>query len=273
MKAVAFDYARAEDSGAAVKLLAEANGHARPIAGGQSLGPMLNLRLTQPSLLVDVRACADLKGTLDEGDAIVYGAGITHAELEDGAVPDATGGWLQHAARRIAYRSVRNVGTVGGSLAHADPAADWLTVMLAFDAEIIARGPDGLRAVALQDFVTGPFSHVLADNELIVAVRIGKRDSSARVGYRKLSVKVGEFARALSVVVDDPARGTRRAVVGAIERVPLVIDGEDLLSVDVPRAETILAERLPRLSGPWLRIHAVNLARAVADLSANGSAP
>ena len=104
MKAPPFEYACARDAAHAVSLLAEAQGSARPIAGGQSLGPMLNLRLVRPGLLIDVRACPDLRGFVDEGDAIVYGAAVTHAEVEDGAVPDALDGRLSAAARGIAYR-------------------------------------------------------------------------------------------------------------------------------------------------------------------------
>lgn len=266
MKATAFDYVRARDSAHAVQLLAEADGHARPIAGGQSLGPMLNLRLTRPDLLVDLGRCDDLRGVAYEDDALIYGAGLTHADIEDGVVTDATGGWLQHAARRIAYRAVRNRGTLGGSLAHADPAADWLSVMLAFGADAIVRGNDGLRAMPLEDFVVGPFATALEPHELLVAARVPRRERACRVGYRKLSVKLGEFARALAVVVDDRERGTQRAVVGAIERVPLVLEGEDAMVDGVESAERLIGARLPQLDRAWRRIHAVNLSRAVDDL-------
>jgi carbon-monoxide dehydrogenase medium subunit len=129
VKPAAFEYHRADSVDDAIRVLGQAGERGRPIAGGQSLGPMLNLRLARPEVLVDIRNCPSLRGFVDEGDSIVYGAGVTHAEFEDGQVPDATGGWLQHAARRIAYRAIRNRGTMGGSLAHADPAADWGTVL------------------------------------------------------------------------------------------------------------------------------------------------
>lgn len=268
MKPVAFEYARARDATHAVELLGDSKGHARPIAGGQSLGPMLNLRLTRPDLLVDIRTCPDLRGCTDEGDAIVYGAALTHAEIEDGAVPDACGGWLAGTARRIAYRSVRNRGTLGGSLAHADPAGDWLPVLLALRAEVIIRGRGGLRAMMLASFVTGPFTTALGGDEVLVGIRVRKRSGAARLGYSKLSVKAGEFAKALAVVLLDPARGEARAVVGAIERVPLVLDDARALINDPSTVEGAIAERLPRLSGPTLRMHAVTLARAIQSLEA-----
>jgi len=136
VKPVAFDYAAAKDSAAAIALLVQADG-AKLIAGGQSLGPMLNLRLARPLTLVDVLRAADMRGARDEGDTILYGGAVTHAEVEDGVVPDATSGWLAAVARRIAYRGVRNRGTIGGSLAHADPAADWVNVLTALGGEVV----------------------------------------------------------------------------------------------------------------------------------------
>ena len=110
------------------------------IAGGQSLMPMLNLRLVRPTKLIDLRNLGDLRQVQDDGDALIYGAGITHAMIEDGRVPDATPGWLSSIAGDIAYRAVRNRGTIGGSLAHADPAADWLSALTALGGEVHAFG-------------------------------------------------------------------------------------------------------------------------------------
>ena len=203
MKPAAFDYAAAEDAGAASALLAQAAG-AKPIAGGQSLGPMLNLRLARPPALVDVSRAADMRSVRDEGDAIVYGGAVTHAEIEDGVVPDATPGWLASVARHIAYRAVRNRGTIGGSLAHADPAADWVNVLTALGGEVLLAGKDAARTVALTDFFTGPFATVLADDEVIAGVRLAKRGTAARWGYWKFCLKVGDFAKASAAVLIDP---------------------------------------------------------------------
>ena len=271
MKPAPFEYRRARDAAHAVALLGEAEGDARPVAGGQSLGPMLNLRLARPALLVDIRTCPDLRGYTREDDAVVYGAAVTHAEIEDGRVPDPTGGCLAHAARRIAYRAVRNRGTLGGSIAHADPAADWLTVLLALDAEVICHGPEGARAMALADFVIGPFTTALGPGEIVVGIRVPARDEGFRFGYRKLSVKCGEFARAFSAVARDPARDRVTAVVGAVERVPLRFLGEEALVPDVHAAEALLRERLPDLDAVSRRLHGVTLARAVAALSPAGA--
>ena len=270
MKAAAFEYVCARDAAHAVEALAAADGFAKPIAGGQSLGPMLNLRLTEPDLLVDVRTCPDLRGYRDEGDAIYYGAAVTHAEIEDGAVPDPCHGWMAAAARRIAYRVVRNRGTLGGSIAHADPAADWLVVLFLLGAEIVVLGRDGTRTVALREFVTGPFSTVLGVDEVLAGVRVTKRSPRVRYGYRKIAVKAGEFATAFCVALLDPERGESRAVLGAIERPPITIDDVSILS-DTAGAETFVNDRVAGLDAPTARLHAVTLRRAVRMLDNSGA--
>ena len=265
MKAAPFDYVRARDAAHAVELLAAAEGFAKPIAGGQSLGPMLNLRLVEPDLLVDVRTCPDLRGCRDDGESILYGAAVTHSEIEDGAVPDPCHGWLAAAARRIAYRAVRNRGTLGGSVAHADPAADWLVVLLLLGAEVVVLGPGGTRTATLAEFVTGPFSTALGEGEVLAAIRIAKRSDRVRYGYRKLAMKVGEFAIAFCVALEDPERGESRAVLGALERPPIGIN--DLSNVsDTASAEAFVIARVPGLDAPTVRLHAVALRRAVHDL-------
>ena len=271
MKAAPFDYVRARDAAHAVELLTPADGErfAKIIAGGQSLGPMLNLRLAEPDLLVDVRTCPDLRRHHDEGETILYGAAVTHSEIEDGTAPDPCHGWLSSAARRIAYRAVRNRGTIGGSIAHADPAADWLVVLLLLDAEVVVLGPRGMRTAALAEFVTGPFSTGLGADELLVAIRVAKRSPRVRYGYRKTATKVGEFATAFCVALEDPARGESRATLGAIERPPIVID--DLSDVSTTTgAEALVHARVPGLDAPSLRLHAVTLRRAVRELAESG---
>ena len=265
MKAARFGYARARDAAHAVELLAAAQGYAKIIAGGQSLGPMLNLRLVEPDTLVDVRACPDLRGCRDDGTAVVFGAAVTHSEIEDGAVPDPCHGWLAAAARRIAYRAVRNRGTIGGSIAHADPAADWLVVLLLLGAEVVVLGPDGVRTAALAEFVTGPFLAALGRRDVLVAVRVARRSNRVRYGYRKSAVRAGEFASAFCVALDDPERGQSRAVLGAIERPPIAIDDVSAVS-DTASAEAFVGTHVPGLDAAQVRLHAVTLCRAVRDL-------
>src|ERR1700690_4567609 len=129
MKAAAFAYDRPTDVKAALALMARADGTAKIIAGGQSLGPMLNLRLVQPDLIVDIAGLAELRQAERSGDELVIGACITHGDIEDGGIADVKWGAMQRVAGAIPYAAVRNRGTIGGSLGHADPAADWVSAL------------------------------------------------------------------------------------------------------------------------------------------------
>ena len=270
MKPVAFDYAAAPSAAAAAALLASAADGAKPIAGGQSLGPMLNLRLARPAALVDVARAADMRAATDEGDAILYGGAVTHAEIEDGMVPDATPGWLRAVARRIAYRAVRNRGTIGGSLAHADPAADWVNVLSALGGEVVLARQGAWRTVALNDFFAGPFATVLAADEVIAGVRVRKRQGAARWGYWKFCLKVGDFAKASAAVLIDPARDETRILLGAVERPPVLLaDPAALLDGTRSLAEAVRVGA-PHLSDESHALHVAALRRAIALATAGG---
>jgi CO/xanthine dehydrogenase FAD-binding subunit len=177
---------------------------------------MLNLRLAQPDSLVDLSGIASLVRASDLGSAVFIGAGVTHAAIEDGKVPDPTHGLLRRVASRIAYRAVRNRGTIGGSLAHADPAADWVNTMLLVDATYLIDGPASSREVASGDFMQAAFTTALGESDVLIGVRIAKYSPTARFGYFKFCRKVGEFAEAIGAVAIDPARGVRRAIIGAL---------------------------------------------------------
>jgi carbon-monoxide dehydrogenase medium subunit len=273
VKPVRFDYAAAADVAAASSLLAQAivaGQDAKPIAGGQSLGPMLNLRLARPAALVDVSRASDMRTTRDDGGAIVYGGAVTHAEIEDGIVPDATPGWLAAVARGIAYRAVRNRGTIGGSLAHADPAADWVNVLTALDGSVVLSGNGTSRTVALRDFFTGPFATVLAQDEVIAGVRVPKRGPEARWGYWKFCLKAGDFAKASAAVLLDPRRDEARILLGAIERPPMVLsEPSAILSGRLSLADVVRLAA-PHLSPESHALHAAALRRAIALATTSG---
>ena len=252
MKAPAFDYARAKDVEGALRLLAQPN--AKPMAGSQSLGPMLNLRVVQPELLVDLRFIPELKDFSDKGEYVVLGACVTHSQIEDGKVPDPTGGFLREVASNIAYRAVRNRGTIGGSLAHADPAADWPSALTLLGATAIVAGPGGRRELPMDKFLVGIFETVLKENELLVAVRIPKRSKAARYGYWKFCRKAGEFPQAIGGALTDPERKETRAVVGATSGAPKLFDNFN------PDFGAISTDAYSR------QLHAVALKRAVAKL-------
>src|SRR5260370_37772755 len=125
--------------------MAKTNGSSKIIAGGQSLGPMLNLRLVEPDLIIDIAGLSELKQAERSGDELVVGACITHGDIEDGRIPDVTRGAMRRVARAIAYRAGRNRGTIGGSLRHADPAADWISALAALGAKGTLRSLAGTR--------------------------------------------------------------------------------------------------------------------------------
>lgn len=222
MKPSRFEYERPGDLAGAIALARRDDVVAKILAGGQSLGPMLNLRLAQPDVLVDITAIPELKRVEESDDAIIVGACVTHADIEDGRVPDATGGALPGVAREIAYRAVRNRGTIGGSLSHADPAADWISCLAAIGAKALIRGATGQRTVAVEEFMTGVFEAVLEPGEILEAVCIPRLSPSARWGYCKISRKSGEMAQAIGAVLHDPERSVFRAVIGATGSVPIV---------------------------------------------------
>jgi carbon-monoxide dehydrogenase medium subunit len=222
MKPVAFDYQRPNDVSGAMALAGRGDIAVKFLAGGQSLGPMLNLRLAQPDLLVDLTGIAELRHVEASADALDIGACVTHADIEDGRIPDVTNGALATVAYGIAYRAVRNRGTIGGSLAHADPAADWVTFLAAIGAEVVVHGSAGRRVVPAEDFMRGVFETVLAPEELVTAIRVPRFSAGAQWGYYKINRKTGEFAHASGAVLYDPARSVCRAVIGAIEARPIV---------------------------------------------------
>jgi aerobic carbon-monoxide dehydrogenase medium subunit len=223
MKAASFAYERPSDLNAVLALMAEADGAARIIAGGQSLGPMLNLRLVEPDLIVDISGLSELKHAERSGPELVIGACITHGDIEDGRIPDVTRGAMQRVAGAIAYRAVRNRGTIGGSLCHADPAADWVSALSALRATVTLRSLAGARDLAIEKFVTGALESALQANEIVTAVRVPVMTPSARWGYFKACRKPGEFAHAIAAVLIDPEAATARAVIGAVEAAPIVL--------------------------------------------------
>ena len=223
MKPAPFDYQRPRDLAEGLSLLANAKTSTKVIAGGQSLGPMLNLRLVEPELIVDISALAELKLAERNGDELVLGACITHADIEDGRVPDLTGGAMREVAANIAYRAVRNRGTLGGSLGHADPAADWVSALAALGARLTLRSSSGTRVIDMDKFIVVALESALRPGEIIEMIHIPARPASARWGYVKSCRKTGEYAHAIGAVLIDPGAGTARIVIGAIEAAPIIV--------------------------------------------------
>jgi carbon-monoxide dehydrogenase medium subunit len=229
MKAAPFAYERPSDLNIVTALMAEAKDTAKIIAGGQSLGPMLNLRLVQPDLIIDIAGLRELRQAERCGDELVIGACVTHGDIEDGRIPDVTRGAMQRVAAAIAYRAVRNRGTIGGSLSHADPAADWVSALPALGAKVRLRSTSGVRDIAIEDFITGALESALEVNEIVESVRVPVLRASARWGYVKACRKPGEFAHAIAAVLIDPEAAEARIVIGAIDTAPIVLRDASML--------------------------------------------
>jgi carbon-monoxide dehydrogenase medium subunit len=223
MKSAAFAYERPGDLNGALTLIAPTDRAIKIIAGGQSLGPMLNLRLVEPDVIIDISNLAELKQAACVDGDLVIGACVTHSDIEDGRVPDVTRGAMQRVAAAIAYRAVRNRGTIGGSLGHADPAADWASALSALGAKVSLRSLSGVRQLGIEQFITGALRSALRPGEIIETVRIPAMAPSAKFGYFKACRKTGEFAHAIGAVLIDPEQATARAVIGALEAAPIVL--------------------------------------------------
>lgn len=167
-----FEYHRASSVDEALALLSQYGDDGKLIAGGHSLLPVMKLRFARPAHLIDIRRVTELAGIREEGGAIRIGATTTHAEVAGSDVIRSRVPMLAEAAGRIADAQVRNMGTIGGSLAHADPAADLPAVTLALGAELRAVGRSGPRTIPVDEFFTGMFSSALASDEVLVEVRV-----------------------------------------------------------------------------------------------------
>ncbi len=223
MKAAKFDYVRVNEAKEALSLLEGSDGSTKAMGGSQSLGPMLNLRLARPQKVIDVSSVADWRSVSKEENRIRVGAAVTHAEIEDGVFSDLRGHMLQDVAGVIAYRAVRNRGTIAGSIAHADPAADWVLATSALGAELELVSAKGTRRSAMPEFMLGAYAVDLQPDELIAAVYVPEKTAQTRWGYYKFCRKTGEFAEASCAAYFDPSTRTARIAVGALGGAPQLL--------------------------------------------------
>jgi carbon-monoxide dehydrogenase medium subunit len=221
VKSSAFDFMRPDTLTDAIGVLAGSR-PAVPLAGGQSLLVLLRLRLTAAELLVDVARLPELAGAVRYPGGLRIGAATTHAAIEDGLVPDQSLGFMREVASGIAYRAVRNMGTLGGSLALADPSADWPLGLLALDAGVVLHGPGGERELTMDEFLISAFTTRLAPDEIVTAVKAPDLTAGSRWGYAKLARKHGAFADSLAAAVW-PAGGSPRVALGATMTRPVLL--------------------------------------------------
>jgi carbon-monoxide dehydrogenase medium subunit len=202
-----FDYHAPRSVGEAVSLLGSLGGDAKILAGGYSLLPMMKLRFAQPTHLIDINRIPELRGVCEDGAEVVIGAMTVENELIASAVLQVRVPLLADAPKLIADPQVRNRGTIGGDIAHGDPANDHPALALAVDATFVLEGPQGRRSVKADDFFLGTFATALADDEIMVAIRVPAFAPSTGWAYEKLKRKTGDWATAGAAVVLRMAEG------------------------------------------------------------------
>jgi carbon-monoxide dehydrogenase medium subunit len=194
MKASAFAYARATSVANALELLAVHGEKARVLSGGQSLIPAMNLRLVAPDLIVDIGGLAELRGIAVKGELLVIGALTRHVDLLKSSDIGKWAPLLAAAVAHIAHPAIRNRGTIGGSLAQADPASELPACMLALGASIVVRGPGGERRIAAEEFFTGIYETRLEPQDLLVAVELPVADSDSAHFFQEFARRHGDYA-------------------------------------------------------------------------------
>jgi carbon-monoxide dehydrogenase medium subunit len=188
-----FDYVAADSAAHALELLVQHGEDAKLLAGGHSLLPMMKLRLAAPSVLIDIGKVAELAGISTDGDEIVIGATTRHADLAASELVRAEAPLLAHSAAQVGDPQIRHRGTIGGSLAHADPAADLPMALVALGGSVELRGPGGTRRVTADDFFTGFFETSIGGGELLTAVRVPRRPG-VPWGYQKFVRRSNDWA-------------------------------------------------------------------------------
>jgi aerobic carbon-monoxide dehydrogenase medium subunit len=238
MKPPPFEYCAVSTVEEALDLLAQHGEEAKILAGGQSLVPLLALRLARPEYLVDINGVEAL-GTFDQNDGLRFGALVRHRTVEkDGAVSDGNP-LVAAAARYIGHAAIRNRGTVGGTISHADPAAELPTVLVALDGDVEAASTTGTRTVTASDFFQGFLTTALSPEEMVTAVRFPAWPSRAGWSFREFSRRNGDFAVAgAAVMLSIDERGS-------IDGARIALSGMSDVPVRASAAEASLIDRVP----------------------------
>ena len=234
MKPPRFAYARAESVEQALSLLSDRT-DARLLAGGQSLVPLLNLRMAEAAAIVDISGLAELSFITRENGTLRVGALTRHRQLEVSDPARSALPLLSRAAAEIGHLAIRNRGTIGGSLAHADPAAEWPLMAVTLDAQIVLRSRRASRTVAARNFFVGPLTTVIQPGEMLCEIRFPINAGHTLWGFQELSRRPGDFA--VAAVACEIVRGDDGLCVGAA----LGVAGAHSTPLIVPEAEKVLA--------------------------------
>jgi carbon-monoxide dehydrogenase medium subunit len=254
MKAPAFSYLRPRQLYEVLILLAEHGDEARLLAGGQTLLATLNMRLSEPALLIDMQAVSELKGLSLTGQTLRIGAMVTHTEIETSDLVARRAPMLTAAAPHIAHRAIRNMGTFGGSIAYGDPAAEWPACLLALGGVIVARSLRGERRIAADVFFTGLYTTELAPDEVIVACEIPVAQADQKFSFNELARRHGDYAvvglAATAKITDNKMSDVRLAWIG-VDSTPMrssqaeqALDGKQLTMQTLTQAVDVLRSEL-----------------------------
>jgi len=244
MKASAFAYARATSVANALELLAAHGERAKVLSGGQSLMPAMNLRLVSPELIVDISELAELRGIVVKGGVLAVGALTRHVDLLKSPEIATHAPLLTDAVAHVAHPAIRNRGTIGGSLAHADPASELPACMVALGATMIARGHAGERRIAASEFFAGIYETVLSPQELLVAVELPVAPKNSRHFFHEFARRHGDYAivgLAAQAVVKDARFADLRLGFFAVGDRPLLAKSASKL-IDVAITAAVLSE-------------------------------
>jgi carbon-monoxide dehydrogenase medium subunit len=239
-----FEYFVPETIEDALSLLAEHGDEAKVLSGGQSLVPMMKLRIASPAIVIDINRIASLQGCRQLGDRLELGALCRHAEVAAAAIVGQRLPLMLDAANQTADVQVRNRGTVGGSLAHADPAGDWPAALLALDTRVTIAGPGGVRTVALDAFLVDAYTTALGPTELLTGISVGIPGPGSGGAYVKFEKRAGDFAVAsvgVQVTLEGERCVTAAVSLGALGARPVrARAAEDLLTAE-PMSDNLLA--------------------------------
>lgn len=234
-----FDYVAPTSVDDVLELLEEHSDDCKILAGGQSLIPVLKLRFASPDIVVDVNNIPELQQIRHEGDELVIGSMVRHHVLADNAELEPSFRVITRAGHWVADPIVRNLGTVGGSLVHADPRGDWATVMLALDASLTIRSTEETRTVKMSDFMLGMFTTDIEPEELLTEIRIKKPTGRSGGTYLKMERRIGDYAT-VAAAVHMELDGN-----GAMSRVGIGLTAVAPTNIKVPGAEAILVGQQP----------------------------
>lgn len=238
MKAAEFDYVKPATIEQVLELLQQHGDEARLLAGGQSLLATLNMRLSEPSIVIDITGLHALRGITVQDQQLRIGALVTHSEIETSPLVAQHAPLLSQAAPHIAHRAIRNAGTWGGAIAYADPAAEWPTCLLALGGTVVLRGPAGQRSVAADDFFLGLYTTAMRPDEVLVATEIPLAGPAHWFGFSELARRHGDYA-----IVGMAACARRSGA--ALEQVRIVLMGVGATPKRASRTEALLNGQTP----------------------------